>query len=142
MPPKKVGWAIAHHNELRIDKASLSTRNTPNARKERMAIEFRLPELGENIEAADVLNVLVKPGDVIQKDQAVLELEAEKAVLELPCPHAGRIEAMNVKAGDRILFSKWSGTEVRIDGEDLLIMKESDILGVLEGQPSNVRKAA
>jgi len=41
---------------------------------------------------------------------------------------------MDVKAGDRILFGKWSGTEVKIDGEDLIIMKESDILGVLEGR--------
>jgi chaperonin GroES len=40
--------------------------------------------------------------------------------------------AMDVKAGDRILFGKWSGTEVQIDGEDLLIMKESDILGIIE----------
>jgi chaperonin GroES len=46
-----------------------------------------------------------------------------------------------VKTGDRILFGKWSGTEVRVDGEDLLIMKESDILGILEGQ-DEVRKAA
>ena len=44
----------------------------------------------------------------------------------------GEIVAMEVKAGDRILFGKWSGTEVKIDGEDLLIMKESDILGVIE----------
>ncbi|MEM1385713.1 MAG: co-chaperone GroES [Pseudomonadota bacterium] len=41
--------------------------------------------------------------------------------------------AMDVKAGDRILFGKWSGTEVKIDGEDLLIMKESDILGIVDG---------
>jgi len=41
--------------------------------------------------------------------------------------------AMDVKAGDRILFGKWSGTEVKIDGEDLIIMKESDILGILSG---------
>ncbi|MDD2870197.1 co-chaperone GroES [Neomegalonema sp.] len=44
----------------------------------------------------------------------------------------GKRVAPDVKAGDRILFGKWSGTEVKIDGEDLLIMKESDILGVLE----------
>jgi len=44
----------------------------------------------------------------------------------------GRIVAPDVKQGDRVLFGKWSGTEVRIDGEDLLIMKESDIMGVLE----------
>ena len=44
----------------------------------------------------------------------------------------GTITPMDVKAGDRILFGKWSGTEVKVDGEDLLIMKESDILGVVE----------
>ena len=42
--------------------------------------------------------------------------------------------ALDVKAGDRVLFGKWSGTEVKIDGEDLLIMKESDIMGVIEGE--------
>jgi chaperonin GroES len=45
----------------------------------------------------------------------------------------GQIVALDVKAGDRILFGKWSGTEVKIDGEDLLIMKESDIMGIIEG---------
>ena len=44
----------------------------------------------------------------------------------------GKIQPLDVKAGDRILFGKWSGTEVKLNGEDLLIMKESDILGVLE----------
>jgi chaperonin GroES len=44
----------------------------------------------------------------------------------------GQVVALDVKEGDRILFGKWSGTEVKIDGEDLLIMKESDILGVLD----------
>ena len=48
---------------------------------------------------------------------------------------------MDVKVGDRILFGKWSGTEVKIDGEDLIIMKESDILGVLDGAASK-KKAA
>ncbi|MCZ8086192.1 co-chaperone GroES [Brevundimonas sp.] len=43
----------------------------------------------------------------------------------------GKINALELKAGDRILFGKWSGTEVKIDGEDLIIMKESDVLGVL-----------
>lgn len=67
-----------------------------------MAIEFKLPELGENIQAADVVNVMVSAGDTIRKDQAVLELETEKAVLELPCPHAGRVEKVHVKTGDHI----------------------------------------
>jgi len=45
----------------------------------------------------------------------------------------GTVTPPDVKAGDRVLFGKWSGTEVKIDGEDLLIMKESDIMGILEG---------
>ena len=44
----------------------------------------------------------------------------------------GSIVALEVKAGDRVLFGKWSGTEVKVEGEDLLIMKESDILGIIE----------
>jgi chaperonin GroES len=54
---------------------------------------------------------------------------------------SGKLVPLDVKAGDRILFGKWSGTEVKIDGEDLLIMKESDIMGVLEGTVAR-RKAA
>ena len=53
----------------------------------------------------------------------------------------GTVTPLDVKTGDRILFGKWSGTEVKIDGEDLLIMKESDILGVIEGR-AEARKAA
>ena len=45
----------------------------------------------------------------------------------------GTLHLLDVKAGDRVLFGKWSGTEVKIDGEELLIMKESDIMGVIEG---------
>ncbi len=45
----------------------------------------------------------------------------------------GKVVALDVKAGDKVLFGKWSGTEVRMDGEDLLIMKESDIMGIVEG---------
>jgi chaperonin GroES len=54
----------------------------------------------------------------------------------------GKLLPLDVKAGDRILFGKWSGTEVRVDGEDLLIMKESDILGIIEGAPASKKKAA
>ena len=46
---------------------------------------------------------------------------------------AGKLVPLDVKVGDRILFGKWSGTEVKIDGEDLLIMKESDVMGIIEG---------
>jgi chaperonin GroES len=54
----------------------------------------------------------------------------------------GAVQPLDVKAGDRVLFGKWSGTEVKIDGEELLIMKESDILGVLEGAAASRKKAA
>ncbi|MBY5368584.1 co-chaperone GroES [Rhizobium leguminosarum] len=47
---------------------------------------------------------------------------------------AGQIQALDVKVGDRILFGKWSGTEIKINGEDLLIMKESDVMGIIEAQ--------
>jgi chaperonin GroES len=53
----------------------------------------------------------------------------------------GELVATELKAGDRILFGKWSGTEVKIDGEDLLIMKESDVMGVIE-KKSTLKKAA
>src|SRR3712207_716185 len=53
----------------------------------------------------------------------------------------GKVNPLDVKPGDRVLFGKWSGTEVRVDGEDLLIMKESDIMGVVE-QSAVTRKAA
>src|ERR1700745_2324625 len=54
---------------------------------------------------------------------------------------SGKIHPLDVKVGDRILFGKWSGTEVKLDGEDLLIMKESDILGVLDGAGAQAKAA-
>jgi chaperonin GroES len=53
----------------------------------------------------------------------------------------GKLVPLDVKAGDRILFGKWSGTEVKLDGEELLIMKESDIMGIVEGTAAK-KKAA
>jgi chaperonin GroES len=54
---------------------------------------------------------------------------------------AGQLQPLDVKAGDRILFGKWSGTEIKLDGEDLIIMKESDVMGVIE-QTATLKKAA
>ena len=53
----------------------------------------------------------------------------------------GELVPMSVQVGDRVLFGKWSGTEVKIDDEELLIMKESDIMGVLEGSPAQAKAA-
>jgi chaperonin GroES len=55
---------------------------------------------------------------------------------------SGKLVPLDLKAGDRVLFGKWSGTEVKIDGEELLIMKESDVMGVVEGAPAVKKKAA
>src|SRR3981081_310553 len=55
---------------------------------------------------------------------------------------AGKLIPIDIKVGDRVLFGKWSGTEVKIDGQDLLIMKESDIMGVLTDVPASKKKAA
>jgi chaperonin GroES len=54
----------------------------------------------------------------------------------------GRLQPLELKPGDRVLFGKWSGTEVKLDGEELMIMKESDIFGVLSPTPATARKAA
>ena len=53
----------------------------------------------------------------------------------------GQVTPLDVKAGDRVLFGKWSGTEIKVDGEDLLIMKESDILGIIEHEVAKKQAA-
>ena len=75
-------------------------------------------------------------GGIIIPDTA--KEKPSEGIIEAVGPGArdesGKIVPLDVKAGDRILFGKWSGTEVKIDGEDLLIMKESDIMGIVEGR--------
>jgi len=68
----------------------------------RWAREFRLPELGENVPGGDVLHVLVRPGDVVVRDQPVIELETDKATIEVPSAVAGRVTEVRVKEGDAI----------------------------------------
>lgn len=65
-------------------------------------IEFKVPPLGEGVSSADVAEVLVTVGDVIKADQAVMELETEKAVVELPCPHPGKIKKVYVSSGSTV----------------------------------------
>jgi len=54
----------------------------------------------------------------------------------------GRLHPLDVQSGDRVLFGKWSGTEIKLDGEDLIIMKESDIVGVIDQSAAQKKKAA
>jgi pyruvate dehydrogenase E2 component (dihydrolipoamide acetyltransferase) len=67
-----------------------------------MATEFKLPELGENVEKGDVTRVLVAVGDVVKVDQSVVELETDKATIEVPTSVAGKVTAVRVKAGDKV----------------------------------------
>jgi chaperonin GroES len=84
------------------------------------------------------------PGGIIIPDTAKEKPQQGEVIAAGPGARdeKGVVQPLDVKAGDRILFGKWSGTEVKIDGEDLLIMKESDILGVLEGAAASKKKAA
>ena len=67
-----------------------------------MNIDFKLPELGENIHSGDVVNVLVHEGGQITANDGVVELETDKAVVEIPCPHGGRVVKLHVKKGDTV----------------------------------------
>jgi pyruvate dehydrogenase E2 component (dihydrolipoamide acetyltransferase) len=80
-----------------------------------MVTEFKLPELGENIESADITNVLVKEGDVLKKDQAVIEIETDKATIEVPSTVEGRITKLFVKSGEKI---KVGSVLMLVDTED------------------------
>jgi len=79
--------------------AASNSKETPTA--ELKVIDFQLPELGENIESADVVSVLVKVGEVIAKDQAVLEIETDKATIEVPSTVEGKVVEVKIKAGDK-----------------------------------------
>jgi len=100
--------------------------------------------LGDRVVVKRVQEDVKTAGGIIIPDTAQEKPQEGEIVAVGP---GGRDEkgdriAPEVKTGDRILFGKWSGTEVKIDGQDLLIMKESDIMGVLEGTKSASKKAA
>lgn len=67
-----------------------------------MAIEVKLPELGDGIDSADVLEVLVREGDEIQKDQGIVEVETDKATVQVPSSHAGVVSKIHIRSGDKI----------------------------------------
>src|SRR5918994_4537499 len=67
-----------------------------------MATEFKIPELAENVTAGDVVRTVVKPGDTLAKDQPVLELETDKATIEVPSDVEGTVKEIKVKPGDKV----------------------------------------
>ena len=88
-------------------------------------------------------NELKTAGGIIIPDSAAEKPQQGEVIAVGPGARGedGKIQALDVKKGDKVLFGKWSGTEVKIDGEDLLIMKESDVMGVVEGKAAS-KKAA
>ena len=100
--------------------------------------------LGDRVVVRRVKEDQKTPGGIIIPD-TVQEKPQEGEVVSVgpgARDESGKIVHPDVKSGDRVLFGKWSGTEVVLDGEELLIMKESDIMGIVEGQPAAKRKAA
>jgi chaperonin GroES len=98
--------------------------------------------LGDRVVVRRVKEDQKTPGGIIIPD-TVQEKPMEGEVISVG-PGAldddGKRVAPEVKAGDRVLFGKWSGTEVKLDGEELLIMKESDIMGIIEGKKAAAKK--
>ncbi|MDO9381721.1 MAG: co-chaperone GroES [Hyphomicrobiaceae bacterium] len=90
--------------------------------------------LHDRIVVKRVANETKTAGGIIIPDTAAEKPQQGEVVAAGPGARdeAGKLVPLDVKTGDKVLFGKWSGTEVKIDGDDLLIMKESDIMGVLE----------
>ncbi len=97
-----------------------------------MAQEFKLPELGENIESADVLSVLVKPGDNIEKEQSIIEIETDKATIEVPSNISGKIKEVLIKQGDSVKVGQT--ILVMENGEDKGKSKSSKDKGELKAE--------
>ena len=100
--------------------------------------------LGDRVVVKRVKEETKSSGGIIIPDTAQEKPQEGEVVAVGPGARdeQGERIAPEVKAGDRILFGKWSGTEVKIDGEELLIMKESDVMGIVEGRKVAGRKAA
>ncbi len=100
--------------------------------------------LGDRVVVRRVAEDQKSPGGIIIPDTAQEKPQEGEVVSVGPggLDENGKRIVPEVKAGDFVLFGKWSGTEVKLDGEELLIMKESDIMGVIEGRPHAKKKAA
>jgi len=105
---------------------------------------MRFRPLGDRVVVRRVKEETRSAGGIIIPDTAQEKPQEGEVISVGPgaLDEHGKRVVPEVKAGDHILFGKWSGTEVKIDGEELLIMKESDIMGIVEGKKSSSKKAA
>src|SRR6188508_686359 len=105
-----------------------------------MPTELKLPELGENIAAGDVVRVLVKPGDTIVKDQPVIELETDKATIEVPSSIAGVVKEVQVKPGQKV---KVGQTVLTVEGDGGAAAKPAAAEPkAAEAEPAEVKPSA
>ena len=100
--------------------------------------------LGDRVVVRRVQEDQKTPGGIIIPDSAQEKPQEGEVIAVGPgaLDEHGKRVTPEVKPGEFVLFGKWSGTEVKVDGEDLLIMKESDIMGILEGRTKTTKKAA
>jgi pyruvate dehydrogenase E2 component (dihydrolipoamide acetyltransferase) len=103
-------------------KGSVKESAPASSPSETQIIEFKLPELGENIESADVLNVLVKVGEMITKDQGVIEIETDKATIEVPSTVDGKVVGINIKPGDK---AKVGAVILKVESQTSAVSKEA-----------------
>ena len=96
-----------------------------------MNIDFKLPELGENVASGDVVSVLVREGDVIAANDGVVELETDKAVVEIPCPYAGEVTKVHVAKGQTL----------KVGQPVLSVEMEAEIPAKLQAAPAKPRPA-
>src|SRR5258708_28963729 len=97
-----------------------------------MPTEVTLPELGENVDSGDLLKLLGKPGDRVEKDQPLLELETDKATVELPSPASGTVKEIHVKEGERL----------KVGQKILLLEGSGDGSGAQSGRESTKQEGA
>jgi hypothetical protein len=99
-----------------------------------MATEIKLPELGENIETADIVGILVKSGDTLQLDQPIIEIETDKATVEVPATVEGKIIEVKVKNGDQMELIRRYRKRLNLKWRKLLLLM------CLERNPKNLLK--
>ena len=96
-------------------------------------LEVKVPDIGD-FKDIPVIELLVKAGDSVNAEDPLLTLESDKATLEVPAPVGGVVKEVRVKVGDKVLFAKYAGTELKLDGKKLLILRETDLLGIIEAK--------
>ena len=113
--------------EKSAEPEKAEAKDKPRKKPGKSTGEFKLPELGENIESADITKVLVKAGDTIKPDQSVIEIETDKAIVEVPSEFEGDVKKVNVNEGDTVKVGEVILTFEIIDtkGKILTTKKES-----------------